>query len=497
MFYKKLLNSYRLNPDKEFLKIANVSNVQSYSTKKILDDVAIILAGFKKLKCNGKDLKFIISKSTSYELITDFIACVLSGATFIVLTPDQILDQDFEYLLKKGFIDIEVAKKLNKEIIHVSFTQIPPFKKEFKLGFFTSGSSGHPKLIFFIEKDIVRKISVLSKIFSDTPILSCLPLGHVYGSVFVILYSLYFLRKTYLVNKFDIKLLNLILLNELERFLFAASPAQIHLLNLYPEKMLNFLDKIKVTTTAGAFLDINTYLLFKRRFGGSLCQLYGLTEMLGSVAIKQNLKPADFINTTSSPIGQPLSKVKITIVKNKTICASETVGELLIENKLLSGPIKQRNFKTKDYGFYKIIDGKRQYFFSHRHIDRIKKNDTLLDLNSLNRQMWSFDLKHFSKSIFLNVTLIKPGPQLALVILLPCLKRIPRHLIETTVEKYLKKTMRPDYIFVFLNFDFVSKQKIGRKKIKDYIENEFSVRKDKLLYVNYTDFRRKINDRQT
>ena len=479
MLYDKFSTDYKLESKRVLFKIANRSGLRNCSLSQILDDVAVVLNSLDSYFTRSSPSEVYLLKATSYEFLVGYLACVLWGARFVVTSEENVSS-----LKKTGFVDIEVVKRVRQKKPLLHFDQLNLKRRRFNIGFFTSGSTRRPKLLFFTEKEVVKKVRELHKFFGPTRALSCLPLDHVYGNIFLLFYSFYYLRPTTLVEKFDVKLLNTVIPRAGKGLLFATTPAQIHLMNLYPLQMLKFLKKISIVTSAGGFLDKNTFFRFTGRYNGRLTQLYGLTEMLGSLAVMPNIKKKDFLSIESSPIGYPLKRIKIKIVNKRKPCREGQVGEIQIENRLLSAPLGRQKINTKDFGFYTVFENRKRFYFSHRFTDKVSKNDMLLNTNSLNQKMWNFDNRHFSKSVFLNLTSQEYGNRLSLVIFFPESARMVEKKIKKYIETHFLKELCPDEVFGITGFDLYGRTKLQRRKLKSFLDEKINDKNYKPNTIN-------------
>jgi acyl-CoA synthetase (AMP-forming)/AMP-acid ligase II len=172
----------------------------------------------------------------------------------------------------------------------------------------SSGTTGQPKIVrrSSASLDAVSRNTVEAIVFSrDDVVLACVPLTHSYGVEHGLLAPLWAGSSVRLCDGFDIGVVTRELAGGAT--VFPALPSIIEMLATVGDSSLQ-MPKLRTIYSAGGPLPIRVFEKFRDRFGLTVGQLYGMTE-IGSVTF--NSPSSRTFDPTS--VGQPMRDVSIRI----------------------------------------------------------------------------------------------------------------------------------------------------------------------------------------
>ena len=211
---------------------------------------------------------------------------------------------------------------------------------------FSSGSTGLPKTIHRSHLNLITEVKQLTealKISQADTFLGLLPLYHAHGFSNAMMAAL--LNGGQLVLKEGFNPRTAIKLLEEENITcFPAVPFMIKLMS-----ETHFTGKInwsglRFCFTAGAALDEETAVAFRKRFGITVRQLYGSTET-GAIALNLN----DPIGKTGKSVGAPLGKAEVIVFdENMNPCGNGQTGEIGINSPTMATCYSKMPKETKE-----------------------------------------------------------------------------------------------------------------------------------------------------
>jgi len=395
----------------DLLKKDKKNSFKKISSKKFLYLKSILQSNINK-KISHK--KIIILSSNNLELILLTSALIYECKDIIIINANESKINILKNIksIKNPFIIYD--KKINYNEI-IKFKNSLPinffFKKRtnnflkknsetinFSLTYFSSGTTGKPKIIKINYKAIKTQINQINERLKISnmkhKLITAMPCTHIGGFFFIFLNGLFFDKKIILINSFDpMKFEKILSKNKLS--LIYVNPTMVELLNLFNKKKMN----LKNSTFICGSAPLNKFALkkFLSNYKCKFIHLYGLTETTNtSCTMPINLSKKEYskmyFNFSAPSIGTPLKGVKIKILKkNKEIYSEKKTGELVIsgpniidkKNSPNSNYFLRKYLKSGDLGYFVKHNRKKYYYISGRKKEMIIKNGINIYLNEI------------------------------------------------------------------------------------------------------------------
>lgn len=240
----------------------------------------------------------------------------------------------------------------------------------------TSGTGGLPKgALLSHHAMVMHHLSLYYETPYDTTRLMCIPMFHMFGSLYAHLYPVRYGETCYVLPRFDIEqfVRTIYIYRITETYMV---PAMVHALNKYSGMELSgFFRSLRYIGTAGAPLDPSAAKLFESKLHpeAQISQCWGMTEV--GIAF-QHLYGAAGNDHASIGRLQPNYDVKLLDIEGREVTAQNTPGEMYVRGPGVLTGYKGIPGATDEEGWFRtgdivtVRDG--QYYIVGRAKELIK-----------------------------------------------------------------------------------------------------------------------------
>ena len=243
--------------DKYDNKIAVTNGLDRYTFKELKDLIASEIQFLKDKKDN-----IVILGGDNSSFIIQFFASLFCHKNVYLLTDrTRLKDIDFEYDLIEGYINVPT---INYKFDNIDITQP-------QINFFTSGSSGSPKIIKKSLYNLIREAKDIGEEFGfkglDCTVVSTTTMCHLFGLTFHLM--------TPLCNGLIINTQNITYPEDVDKdnTILISTPT---FLSSVPKFNIPFKVSPKYIITAGSKLDVNVFEYLEQK--SNIIEIYGSSE---------------------------------------------------------------------------------------------------------------------------------------------------------------------------------------------------------------------------
>lgn len=452
-----MLKDCEQHSDSWFLKYVDSQNlIVERSFREFRRDLQVAMVTLeRRIPLEATQLPICFSNEGSYELLPFFLAALVLGKRVIILNPSEVSEVRKAQIGPALYLsDLKLDPSLS------DFFVLPKnIESTFEIGFFTSGSSGLPKLIFHKENIINKKIEMyLQEFGSIRSIASSLPMNHVYNSIFVFLTSIASGRKSLFFQNFLTLVKNAHLLEE-DVEAFAGTPSILRILCSSEKKFLRIFRNINIFFSAGSMLSRDLASAAKSLYSFKLIPLYGTTETAGSILyLPPEAEPEWLIKEGAVCNGVPFFGIEISIIKDGQRLSEESeLGEIQVrshlgeDNYFLPGTFEF--IFTGDLGYFKIDqkEGRKYYFIAGRKKDVFKRNEIQISIHETESIFDSWARNHQCQCIAVEFPNQWMGSALGVVILISEQGHIDSAALKDWVDLHFPRALRPNVILWHLS----------------------------------------------
>ncbi|WP_158972366.1 AMP-binding protein [Paraglaciecola sp. L3A3] len=255
---------------------------------------AAMVANYMQLFTHHTGKSWLLYEPDSYVFSALFYALLASGKSIVLpqnAQPEHIKQVKTSVDASVGDSSIEptIESSLDCQFhSHISLS-IPQNADIF---FYTSGSTGVPKIVKKQYKLLQLEVDVLEKEFAarvtGSTFLSTVPHQHIYGLLFKMLWPI--TKGHALVCQafeYPEQLANKVLAEDISQVTIVSSPAQLHRMAL-DNPLLPISDKVKSIFSSGGPLDANKNLILQQTLTCDIVEVFGSTETGGIGWRKKN-----------------------------------------------------------------------------------------------------------------------------------------------------------------------------------------------------------------
>lgn len=392
--FKELLecNNYSKN-DIAFMYNEN-KELKKKTYKDFYEDVTNLT---NYLSNNFKGKHIAIIGENSYAYIVLFFSIIISNNVAVLIDKD-LEELKINELLKKSdckivfysdYCNLELSKKYKYYKIDSIFDIIeekkfPTYKEnkvkfDYRVIFFTSGTTGNNKGVMLSEKNILTDIYAASSLFEpDGLIFSTLPFHHAFGLITSILKPFYYHAPVFInsslkyltkelieskpntmfvvpifIENFYKQIWKNARLKKQDKLLKAMIKISDTLLSLgidlrstmFASILKNFGGNLKYIICGGAYLD-KKYIKYFRSLGIEILNGYGITECSPVLAVNRNHHYKD------GSVGQVVKNTKIKIKNNEILVKGDIVMlGYYKDNDATKSVMENGYFNTGDFGY--------------------------------------------------------------------------------------------------------------------------------------------------
>jgi len=353
--YNALKHSASKSAKRKALIFEKNGNWHSITCRKLVEKIDAFSSVLFQKNINRGDNVAILLKN-SPEFVISAFACFKLGATIVPLNfflslPEilYLLNDCRAKILITGddFKDIsgKIKEEANnlEEIINLDFSEIKetgyelPFQVEVEPDenaaiLYTSGTTGHPKGAILTHRNFLSNVSSCHQVIEISRkdrVLCFLPLFHSFAFTTTLLLPL-FSGASVVILKHLIKGKKFLKLLFSKRINFFVSIPQVYNLFLKVPALVGriLLFRLKFLVSGADTLPEKTFIQFKRKFGKTILEGYGLTEAAPVVTLNPPDKPKP------GTIGKPLPGIELKIVdENGRKLSTGEIGEIIIRGE--------------------------------------------------------------------------------------------------------------------------------------------------------------------
>ena len=356
----------------------------------------------------------------------------------IVVSPEMVVGQlNFTKLVEGAADDLEIAQTADDDVAALVYT---------------SGTTGRPKGVMQTHYALyftAVNLQATTEYPLDAVTIAMLPLCHSYGIGLMNTALLRTMGKTVVLRQFNLEQL----FSAIDKYKVqsvAAVPTMYIYMLLYPDYKKYDLSSVRYYICGSAPLSVETWRQFKEKFGGEICEGWGLTEACAN----NSLNPVLGLKKVGS-IGKPMKNMEMKIFNNHDEEMPQgQEGEIVLRGPMVmkgywnqpdatAEMIKNGWLHTGDIGY---VDADGYFFITDRKKDIIIKGGENISPRSIEEVLYAHP--GISEAAVIGIKDDVYGEDIkAFVVLKPGQKAAPEEIIDYCKGK-LKRFFVPKEVVI-------------------------------------------------